>query len=86
MKKCNKCNSKANGTIRVRGGENFYFCTFCSICLDKIPPMALYDFLQPDSSKREDFPFTQIERDMLNAKERRKEGKSIWKDAVLGTL
>lgn len=48
--------------------------------------MALYDFLQPDSSKREDFPFTQIERDMLNAKERRKEGKSIWKDAVLGTL
>lgn len=78
--KCDKCNSKADGSNIIEGGKGYKFCSICAILLDKIPTgnrVAL--FLRPDASQDESFPFSKVERDILAAKERRVRGKKIWK-------
>jgi hypothetical protein len=87
MKDCDKCKARGYTSLVYEGGDCFEFCILCTHIVEKLERTGniIHLFMQPDSSKREDFPMNVIDRNMLQARERRANGETIWKDAVLGT-
>lgn len=78
-KKCSKCKTVATiAEMRTEGGRLHKFCKICSLALANDDRTMNLDqhFLQDDFG---DFPISEVQKDIINARKARAEGKSPWR-------
>ena len=78
---CSKCKAETSKmTCMAEGGNGYAFCPLCTDILegDKCETHHVMTFMENDES----FEMTQVQRNMLNARLMRAEGKGVWSVAV----
>lgn len=79
IKKCDKCHCKNNHiALMIHGGIQYNLCYLCTSIVESNGTNCIIDFMHFDGSDNKEIKMSQIQKDMLKARERRNSGKFLF--------